>query len=130
MLIFENRGWQTSSDYPDTNYLEGTEEIQPRWVVHDNSEVAAKIMSTLCWEPVEDENGRLIDVVPVEPPESDEEKITALKNRLEELDRLAIRPLRAIAAGNESEEDRERLIELEEQVEGLREQISQLENAV
>ncbi len=127
MIVFENGGWQMNSDYPDTNYLEGTNEHKPKWVVHDNSEVAAKIMSTLCWEPVEDENGRLIDVVPVEPPESDKEKITALKNRLEELDRQAIRPLRAIAAGNDTEADRDVLADLEEQAEEIRLQIAKLE---
>ena len=128
MLIFENHGWQIMSDFPDTNYLEATNEMQPKWVVHDNSEVAAKVMSTPYWEPVEDENGHLIDIIPLEPTVTDEERIAQLKAELDEIDRLAIRPLRAILTGNDAEEDREVLADLEEQAKELRERLSELEN--
>lgn len=127
MLIFENHGWQMMSDFPDTNYLEGTNEMQPKWVVHDNSEIAAKVMSSPYWEAVEDENGHLIDIIPIEPLVTDEERIAQLKSELEEIDRQAIRPLRAIAAGNDTEEDREKLAELEEQAEVIRLQIAKIE---
>lgn len=128
MLIFKNHSWQKNLNYPDTNYLAnipGAE--QPKWVVSDNSELAGKIMSTPYWKPVEDENGGLIDIIPEEPPVTDEKRILDLKNQLEELDRLAIRPLRAIAAGNDTEEDREKLAELEEQAEVIRLQIAKIE---
>ena len=128
MLIFENHGWQMMSDFPDTNYLEEINEMQPKWVVHDNSDVAAKVMSNPYWEPVEDEDGRLIDIIPAEPPVSDEESILLLKSQLSDLDMLAIRPLRAILTGNEVDEDRVVLAELEEQAKELREQLSELEN--
>ncbi|MDE6580081.1 MAG: hypothetical protein K2K41_06070 [Ruminiclostridium sp.] len=102
--------------------------MQPKWVVHDNSEVAAKVMSTAFWEAVEDENGQLIDIIPIELPVTDEERIAQLKAELDEIDRQAIRPLRAILTGNDVEEDREVLADLEEQAKELRERLSELEN--
>lgn len=84
-------------------------------------------MSTPYWEPVEDGNGVLTDVIPVEMPSVDEEKALYLKSLLEDLDRLAVRPLRAIAAGTDIEEDREVLTDLEEQAAELREQLAEIE---
>lgn len=127
MLIFKDHSWQKNSEFPDTNYLEGVDCEQPKWVVPDGSELAGKIMSTPYWKPVEDENGELIDIISEEPPITDEDRILSLKNQLEELDRQAIRPLRAIAAGNDTEEDRNRLAELEERAEVIRLQIAKLE---
>lgn len=128
MIIFESKTWQKNTSAPDTNYLEGIDCEQPEWVVSDNSELAGKIQSTPFWEPVEDEDGRLIDIVPAEAPVSDEESILLLKSQLEELDMLAIRPLRAILTGNEVEEDRVVLADLEEQAKELRERLLELEN--
>ena len=127
MLIFENHGWQIMSDFPDTNYLEGTNEMQPKWVVHDNSDVAAKVMSNPYWEPVEDEMGQLVDIIPIDPPVTDKDRILSIKSQLDELDRLAIRPLRAIAAGTDTEEDRDILVDLEQQAAELRQQLDELE---
>ncbi|MDE6724524.1 MAG: hypothetical protein K2J79_02870 [Ruminiclostridium sp.] len=127
MIIFENKTWQTSTSEPDTNYLEGIDCEQPKWVVPDNSELTGKIMSTPYWKPVEDGNGQLVDIIPEEPPVTDEERIAQLKSELDEIDRQAIRPLRAIAAGNDTEEDRENLAELEEQAEEIRLQIAKIE---
>ncbi len=79
------------------------------------------------WTPVEDDKGNLIDIIPVDPPVTDKERILSLKNQLEELDRQAIRPLRAIAAGNDTEEDREILTDLEQQAAKLRQQLASLE---
>ncbi|MDE6578916.1 MAG: hypothetical protein K2K41_00075 [Ruminiclostridium sp.] len=128
MIVFENRTWQINSAAPDTNYLEGLDCEQPKWIVSDDSELASKIRSVPYWDPVEDENGGLIDIIPAEPTVSDEESILLLKSQLEDLDRLAIRPLRAILAGNEVEEDRDVLADLEEQAKELRERLSELEN--
>ena len=130
MIIFESKTWQKNTSAPDTNYLEGIDCEQPEWVVSDNSELAGKIQSTPFWEPVEDENGHLIDIIPIEPPVTDEERITQLKAELNEIDRLAIRPLRAIAAGTDTEEDRSILINLENQAKAIRQQLSEIEGGI
>lgn len=128
MIIFKDKTWQRDTSSPDNNYLEGIDCEQPKWVVPDNSGLASKIMSTPYWESVEDDNGNLADIIPTDPPVTDEDRILYLKNQLEDLDRQAIRPLRAIAAGNDTEEDREILADLEEQAAELREQLADLEN--
>lgn len=96
MLIYENGGWQTSSESADTNYLEGIEGCtQPKWVVPDSSEVAAKVVSAVRpWEPVEDENGNLIDITetPLSQVEIDQQRIDEIKQQLTELDAQAVRP--------------------------------------
>ncbi len=128
MIVFEDGSCQTNSCNPDSNFLEGFDCEQPKWVVKDGSELAGKIFSNRYWEPVEDENGNLIDIVPIEPPEgtkSAEEQTEELKNRLDEIDRQAIRPLRAIAAGTATDEDRRILSELEAQAEEIRAQMAE-----
>lgn len=127
MIIFEDKTWQTDTANPNGNYLSGIDCEQPKWIVPDGSELALKIMSTPCWNPIEDEDGNLIDIIPVEATMSDEEQVLKLKSELEELDRQAIRPLRAIAAGNDTEKDREILADLEEQAEVIRLQIAKIE---
>ena len=129
MIVFEDGSCQTNSCNPDSNFLEGFDCKQPKWVVKDGSELAGKILSNRYWDAVEDENGNLIDIVPKEPPEgtrSTEEQTEELKNRLDEIDRQAIRPLRAIAAGTATDEDRRILAELEMQAEKIREEIAEL----
>ena len=86
----------------------------------DGSELACKIKSTRYWEPVTDDKGCLIDITPIDPPITIEGQIADIKNQLTALDLQAVRPLRAIAAGTATEEDREKLAELEAQAEGLR----------
>lgn len=129
MIIFEDHSYQITTGSPEENYLAELDCEQPKWVVKDGSELAGKILSNRYWEPVEDENGNLIDIVPIEPPEiarSAEEQTEELKNRLDEIDRQAIRPLRAIAAGTATDEDRRILTELEMQAEKIREEIAEL----
>lgn len=127
MVIFENGTWQIDSSNPNINYLKGIDCEQPKWVIPDDSELAGKIMSTPHWKPVEDENGGLIDIIPEEPPVTDEERIAQLKSELDEIDRQAVRPLRAIAAGTDTEEDHEALKDLEGQAEEIRLQIAKIE---
>lgn len=130
MLVFENGAWQTSTESPDTNYLDGTNEMQPRWVVHDNSEVAAKIMSAARpWIPVEDENGELIDIteIPLSQDELNQQRADEIKYQLAELDNQAIRPLRAILAGTSTDEDTDKLREIEAQAAALRAELAELE---
>ena len=131
MIIFEDGTYQMTNGHPDDNYLAGIDCKQPKWVVDDNSELARKILSTSYWEPVEDENGNLIDidvtiVEAVALEQSDEEKIEELKAQLDEIDRQAIRPLRAIATGTETEEDTKILADLETQAEEIRAEIAKL----
>ncbi len=129
MIVFEDGSCQTNSCNPDSNFLESFDCEQPKWVVKDGSELAGKILLNRYWEPVEDEKGNLIYIVPIEPPEitrSAEEQTEELKKRLEEIDRQAVRPLRAIAAGTATDEDRSILAELEMQAEKIREEIAEL----
>ncbi len=129
MLVFENGGWQISSESPDTNYLAETDEMQPKWVVHDNSKVAAKIMSaSRPWTPVEDENGELIDIteIPLSQDELNQQRADEIKYQLIELDNLAIRPLRAILTGTSTDEDTDKLREIEAQATILRDELAEL----
>lgn len=127
MIIFENRTWQTDTSSPDTNYLEGLDCEQPKWIIPDNSELASKIMATPYWEAVENETGQLVDIIPTEPPVTDEERILSIKKQLDEIDRQAIRPLRAIAAGTDTKDDRDILADLEQQAAELRQQLAVIE---
>lgn len=129
MLVFENGGWQVNSEFPNTNYLAGTDEMQPRWVVPDNSEIAAKVMSTACpWTPVEDENGGLVDIIeaPLSQDELKQQRTEGIKCQLAELDNRTTRPLRAILAGTATDEDRDKLREIEEQAAVLRAELAGL----
>lgn len=126
MIIFKDHSFQQSSAFPDTNYIEEIPDVeQPQWVVSDESELADKIKNTPCWNAVEDENGNLIDIEPREPPVTDQ--IAAIKAELSAIDMQAVRPLRAIAAGTATDEDRVRLAELETQAAELREKLKQME---
>lgn len=128
MLVFENGGWQISSESPDKNYIAGTDEMQPKWVIHDNSEVAAKIMSaTRPWTPVEDD-GNLIDITetPLSQDEINQQRTEGIKCQLAELDNRTTRPLRAILAGTATDEDRDKLREIEEQAAVLRAELAGL----
>lgn len=122
MIIFSNGDYEQCSEFPNSLY-----DKNAKYCVPDNSELAAKIMSTAYWEAVENESGQLIDIIPIEPPVTDEKRIAQLKIELEEIDRQAIRPLRAIAAGTDTEEDREVLADLEQQAAELRQQLDEIE---
>ncbi len=119
MLIFENHNWQMQGAFPDTDYTEGTASNHPKWVVDDNSELAEKIRQTSAWEPVEDENGRLTDIIPLESEES-------VKAQLSAIDSATVRPIRAILAGAATDEDRARLAVLEQQAATLRARLKEV----
>lgn len=127
MIIFKNGCWQTDSDHPDDNWLDGLECEQPEWVIPDNSPIASKITSLGDVEPVTNEHGELIDVKSPEP--TAEQKISKLKQQLSALDLQAVRPLRAIAAGMATDEDKSRLVEIEGQAEALRAEIAEMGKA-
>lgn len=129
MIVYKNGIWQTDSDHPDDNWLNGLECEQPEWVVPDNSELGHKIMRIGGKiKPIVSENGEIIDVTLPEP--TTEQKIAELKQQLAELDLQAVRPLRAIAAGTATDEDKSRLAEIEGQAEALRAEIANLRKAV
>ena len=62
MIIFENKGFQTRSDKPDSDWTG-----KAKYIVPDGTELANKIISLYPWyDFIIDENGDLIDVVEVE----------------------------------------------------------------
>lgn len=131
MVVYEDHTYQECSLYPDTNFIPPEDERQPKWVVPDSSEVAAKIRSTGLWEPVEDGEGNLIDITAVPYVPSQEElalvRAEEIRAELAEIDSLAVRPLRAIAAGTATDEDRARLAELETKADALRAELDKPE---
>lgn len=128
MIIFSNGSWQTRSDCPSHNWLEEyPESEQPAWTIDDNSELAAKIRITPCFNPIIDENGTLIDI------EAIAEEQTAMRRaeittRLDELDGLEIRPLAAMVSGRGTDEDKTRLAAYEAEKAALRAELSGLED--
>lgn len=127
MIIFKDKTWQSDTSAPEGNYLDGTDCEQPRWILSDDSQLARRIMAMANWEPVEDEWGALVDVIPVK--ETAQDKIAALKLRLCEADRQSIRSLRAYATGEDTQEDRARLKELEKEAAKIRSQLAVIEQA-
>ena len=125
MIVFENGGWQTDSEHPDDNWLEGRLDLkQPKFVIPDNSELAVKIQTFQNPKFITDDNGKLIDIV--EGELTNEQQVQFLKRQLNELDLQAVRPLRAIAAGTATDEDKSRLAEIESKAEELRAEIAEL----
>lgn len=131
MVVYEDHTYQECSLYPDTNFIPPEDERQPKWVVPDNSEVAAKIRSAGQWEPVEDDEGNLVDitVIPYVPSQEELNLVRAeeIRDELAAIDSQAIRPLRAIAAGTATDEDKARLAELETEADKLRAELDKLE---
>ena len=95
-------------------------------------------------KPIIDENGiynyKLIDSKAVLRSDEDKaaetekiqnhQKISEVKQQLLKLDLQAVRPLRAIAAGTATDEDKVRLAEIESKAEALRAEIAELGEAV
>ena len=62
MIIYENKGFETNSNFPNTDWTG-----EALYVVEDGSNIANKIKVLYpYYDFVTDENGRLIDVVEVE----------------------------------------------------------------
>ena len=61
MVIFKDFVIQTRSDVPNADWTNG----EARYVVEDGSPLYEKILSCLTFEPIEDENGKLIDIIPI-----------------------------------------------------------------
>ena len=127
MIVFKNGCWQTDSDHPDDNWLDGLECEQPKFVIPDNSELAIKIQTVQNPKFITDDNGELTDIV--EGELTNEQQIQNLKQQLNDLDLEAVRPLRAIVAGTATEEDNTRLAAIESLAVSLREKIAALSNS-
>lgn len=129
MIIFENNSWQTRNDHPNDNWLEefvGDSEVkQPKYVIDDNSELAKKIKTTSQFTIVEDENGEIVDINAIVDPSVElYARQETIKAKLSEIDELEIRPLAAIIAGTGTDEDTNRLNELEAEKAELRSELS------
>ena len=61
MVIFDDLNYITCSDNPNGDWTNG----QARYVVDDNSELCARIMRSPAFEPVEDDDGGLVDIIPL-----------------------------------------------------------------
>ena len=130
MVIFDDRNYQTSSEFPDTNFIH-PDERQPKWIVSDDSELAERIKNAYDWQPVEDSEGNLIDIIeiPYTPSrdETNQQRAEEIKRQLEELDNKTNRLLRAILVGTSTNEDMKNLREIEAQAEILRAELAELE---
>ncbi len=85
--------------------------------IPDNSVFAAEVLKYRRVTVEKDQNGEVTSISEI-PDEADE--TAAILAQLAETDSKVIRPLRAIAAGTATDEDRTRLAELEAQAEELR----------
>ena len=61
MIIFDDLSIQTRDDMPNTLW-----DDTAKWLVDDNSELAKKILGCEAFETVEDSDGNLIDILPLE----------------------------------------------------------------
>jgi len=62
MRIFDNLSLQTKSDKPNEDWTHG----EAKYIVDDYSPLAQKILECTQFEPVENDEGELIDVIPKE----------------------------------------------------------------
>lgn len=75
MILDNNLNWQKNSAFPSSDWTN-----LAKYIVDDNSDLAQKIMANPLFEPIEDENGNLIDIEPIEIlPDIDEVKKEKLR---------------------------------------------------
>ena len=86
MVIYKNKFYVKSPDYPNTDFIGNAD-----WVIPDDSEIAEKIKTLYPnFEFVFDDNGQPVDVTETEPepkpPEiTTEQRMTAMENAMEEI---------------------------------------------
>jgi hypothetical protein len=61
MIIFDDLSLQTRSDVPNSDWTNG----EAKYVVDCNSPLAERILSVPKFEPIEDDNGGLVDIVEI-----------------------------------------------------------------
>lgn len=84
MIIFENKGFQTRSDKPNSDWTGNA-----LYIVPDGGVLAQKVMKNYpYYDFVLDEAGKLIDIVPTERPEpgpvmpTAEERLSAVEDAM------------------------------------------------
>lgn len=87
MIIFENKGFQTHSLYPNTDWTD-----KALYVVDDNSDIAKKIIQLYPNYDFVVENGVLVDVVAVECEETEETEhpVSGIEQLRADVDYIAI----------------------------------------
>lgn len=137
IAVFENNEWSIKPDYRQ-NYLKVDENFQVQEITTIGEQEGFYLVDKITGEEIKQNpnNFKIQNNEIIEKTESEieaenkqkekENKIENLKNRLSVLDSLAIRPLRAILSGNSTEDDNNKLIEIEEEVQNLREELNEL----
>lgn len=120
MIIFDNLTFITRSDMPDSDWTDSA-----RYIVPDNSELANKILQYPVFEPIENDEGELVDIVPVDL--SVQNEIADIKQQLAEIDLQTVRPLRALLSNTATVSDTDNLAALEVEANELREQLKNIQ---
>ncbi len=135
--VFENNEWSIKSDYRQ-NYLKVDENLQVQEITTIGEQEGFYLVDKTTGEEIKQNpnNFKIQNDEIIQKTESEieaenkqkekENKIENLKNQLSILDNLAIRPLRAILSGNSTEDDNNKLIEIEEEAQSLRTQLNNL----
>lgn len=126
MIIYKDGRYESCTKYPDTLY-----DNTAIYCIPDNSNLAQKYMVLYPHvKLVTDDNNTIVDVIAIETEVTIAEQMTKLKLQFNELDQQSIRPLRAILSGIATDEDKNKLKELETQVMKLREQFTELNKEI
>lgn len=137
IAVFESNEWSIKSDYRQ-NYLKVDENFQVQEITTIGEQEGFYLVDKTTGEEIKQnpnnfkiQNNEIIEktesVIAAENKQKEKEaNIENLKNQLLALDSLAIRPLRAILSGNSTDEDNNKLIEIEEEVQSLRTQLNNL----
>ena len=85
MVVYKNKNFVTNSKYPNSDFMGNAD-----FVIPDGSEIAEKIKNYENFDFVLDEAGNLVDVVktecpPVPPAITQEQRLTAAENAIEEI---------------------------------------------
>ena len=85
MVVYKNKNFVTNSKYTDSDFMGNAD-----FVIPDGSELAEKIKNYENFDFVLDEAGNLVDVMeterpPVPPAITQEQRLTAAENAIEEI---------------------------------------------
>lgn len=84
MIVFENKGFETRSDKPDTDWTGAA-----LYIIPDNSDLAQKIQTLYpYYDFVTDSHGDLIDVEPIEHPPEPPPQPSDLELKIKELEEI------------------------------------------
>jgi hypothetical protein len=127
MIILDDFNAQTRSDVPNEDWTNG----KAKYVVEDDTPLADKIMAHAPnFEPVEDENGNLIDIIPLpEPSPPNEEQIAELEAEIQMLCAESMPHSLHIQAGTGTDFDMSEVQRLNNRVTELENQIAELKKS-